>query len=51
MTASQEAGKNRSLATGAGASLLRNHIEETALPIEHPFITDVYWIYQEFRNC
>ena len=30
--------------TGAGA-LLRNHIEETALPIERTFITDLYRIY------
>ena len=31
--------------TGAGA-LLRNHIEETALPIERQLITDSYRIYQ-----
>ena len=31
------------LTTGAGA-LLRNHIEETALPIERQFITDLYRI-------
>ena len=36
--------------TGAGA-LLRNHIEETALPIERQFITDISRIYQELRNC
>ena len=36
--------------TGAGA-LLRNHIEETALPIERRFITDVYRIRYELRNC
>ena len=35
--------------TGAGA-LLRNHIEETALPIERSFITDLYRIRQESRN-
>ena len=37
------------MTTGAGA-LLRNHLEETALPSEHRFITDEYRINHILRN-